>query len=182
MTVAYAWVSKERHEKELALNAEQARRKDARAALDSLSSLVIADWLTRQNTLLPEHRAFLANVVEAYEKFANETESDIESQRGVASASDRVASIQRSLGQSEEAERAWLRSRDKYLELISKYPNEDDFQERLASVYLGLSAIYAETGRFPKPMRIAAVVWQFIESCSPSFRTNTNTPIRLLPS
>ncbi len=150
MTVAYAWVSKERHEKELALNAEQARRKDARAALDSLSSLVIADWLTRQTTLLPEHRAFLANVVEAYEKFANETESDIESQRGVASASDRVASIQRSLGQSEEAERAWLRSRDKYLELISKYPNEDDFQERLASVYLGLSAIYAETGRFPE--------------------------------
>src|SRR5439155_1636528 len=78
--------TEERQEKDAALEAEGKRRKQARAALDAMSSQIIEDWLAKHTVLLPEHKRFLESTLRQYEAFAADTGKVEESRAGVARA------------------------------------------------------------------------------------------------
>src|SRR5439155_16995989 len=139
-------VNQERQEKDAALEAEGKRRKQARAALDAMSSEIIEDWLAKHTVLLPEHKRFLESTLRQYEEFAADTGQEEESRAGVARAFFRVGLIRQRLGQWQEAEAAWERSRQLYAALVRDFPRVAAHREGLALNYLNLGGIYRLTG------------------------------------
>jgi serine/threonine protein kinase/tetratricopeptide (TPR) repeat protein len=151
LTVALVAVNRERQEKEAALEAEGERRKQARTALDVMSSQIIEDWLAQQKELLPEHKQFLELALRFYEEFAAETGQEEESRAGVAQAHLRVGRIRRELGQRKEAEAAWQRGRELYAGLVADFPDAPAYRRELARAYWHLGYLYrSTTGRTPK--------------------------------
>ncbi len=154
--MAYAAVHRERHDKELALAAESARRSQARAALDAMSSQIVEDWLARQVEPLPNHRSFLKQALQFYEEFAADTGQEQESRAGAAGAFHRVASIHFLLGQRREAEQAWKKGQELYTSLVADYPDVPAYRQALAKSSLWLSGLYRQTGRLPEAEAAAA--------------------------
>ena len=150
MTSAYLVVNRERHDKELALKAEQDRRKETRAALDAMTSLIIEDWLVRQTTLQPEHKAFLEKAISSYEQFSKDTGEDPATRFGAVSAAARVGAMLVKLGQTEEAERAYQRALSGHLKLIQDFPDNNEYQDACAQNYTNLAGIYGMMGRQPE--------------------------------
>jgi serine/threonine protein kinase/tetratricopeptide (TPR) repeat protein len=147
LTFALAAVNRERHEKEAALEAEGKRRKQARAALDTMTSQIIEDWLVKQRVLLPDHKRFLQSVLRYYEEFATDTGQQEESRSGVAHAYARVGFLQNLLGQQKDAEAAWQSSRDLYAGLVADFPHVAAYRQGLAKTYVSLGVLYRDTGR-----------------------------------
>ena len=147
LTLALVAVNRERQEKQAALEAEGKRRKQARAALDAMSSQIIGDWLTKQPVLLPEHKQFLEQALHFYEEFAADTGQHEESRAGVAQAYGRVGEIHRRLGQLKDAEVAWQRNRELYARLVADFPNVPTYRKELAQTHVYLSDVYRYTGR-----------------------------------
>jgi tetratricopeptide (TPR) repeat protein len=150
LTVALVAVSRERGEKEAALEAEGKRRKDARKALEAMSSEVIEEWLAKQAVLLPEHKRFLELALRYYEEFAAETGQDEEARAGVARAYLRVGVIRERLGHRKDAEAALERSRELYAALAADFPGSPAYRRDLAQAYWRLSLVYSHTRRAPK--------------------------------
>ncbi len=145
LSVALVAVNRERQQKEAALDAEGKRRKQARTALDAMSSQVIEDWLAKQPGLLPEHKQFLENALRYYEEFAADTGQDEESRSGVAHAYWRVGFIQERLGQWKAAESAWERSRDVGARLVADFPGIPVYREHLTQTHTDLGNLYRTT-------------------------------------
>jgi tetratricopeptide (TPR) repeat protein len=150
LTVALVAVNRERQEKEAALQAEGRRRKQARAALDAMSSRIIEEWLGQQKELRPEHKRFLQSALRDYEEFAADTGQDEEARAGVANAYLRVGSIRERLGHWQDAEAALERSRELYAGLAADFPGAPGYRRDLARTYYRLSLLYGRTGRAPK--------------------------------
>jgi serine/threonine protein kinase/tetratricopeptide (TPR) repeat protein len=155
LSATLVMVNRERHEKEVALQAEAKRRQQARTALDAMESQVIEDWLAKQAALSPEQRQFLEQALHSYEEFAADTGQDEQSRAGVAHAHWRVGLIQERLGQRKEAEAAWLRSRDLYIRLAEDSPGNPAYRRQLAKVYTDLDDHYSYTGQ-PKETDIVS--------------------------
>jgi tetratricopeptide (TPR) repeat protein len=147
LAVALVTVNRERLAKEAALDAEGKRRKEARAALDAMSSQVTEDWLATQPELLPQHRHFLEQTLRFYEQFAADTGQDEESRAGVAQAYFRVGSIREKLAEWKDAEQAWERSRDVSAALAADFPARPAHREIHARVLMRLGGVYTATGR-----------------------------------
>jgi tetratricopeptide (TPR) repeat protein len=147
LTVALVAVDRERQDKQAALEAEGKRRKQARAALDAMSSQVIEEWLARQPELLPEHEQFLGQALRSYEEFAADTGQEEESRAGVAQAYRRAGVIRHRLGRRPEAEAAWDRSRELYAGLAADFPRVPAYREELARTHHHLGTHYSDTGR-----------------------------------
>jgi serine/threonine protein kinase/tetratricopeptide (TPR) repeat protein len=150
LSVALVAVTRERREKEAALEAEGKRRQQARAALDDLSSQLVGDWLAQQTALSPEYRKFLQRALRSYEEFAEDTGQDEPSRDGVAQAYWRIGRIRHRLGQHQEAEAALLRSRDLHTRLADDFPGNPTYRVNLAQVYFGLNVLYINTGQHQK--------------------------------
>jgi eukaryotic-like serine/threonine-protein kinase len=147
LAVALAAVDQERRAKEAALEAEGKRRKQARAALDTMSSQVIEDWLAIQPVLRPEHRRLLEQALTHYEEFAADTGQLEESRFGVAEAFERVGEIRERLGLRADAEVALKRSRDLYAALATDFPDTINYRHGLARTRLLLGRLYRYAGR-----------------------------------
>jgi tetratricopeptide (TPR) repeat protein/tRNA A-37 threonylcarbamoyl transferase component Bud32 len=144
----------ERDQKQEALKAEARRRRQARDALDAMSSQVIDEWLGKQKDLLPEHKAFLHKALAAYEEFARETGQDEASRAGVAAAYLRVGGIRRSLGQAKGAKTAYRRSQALYRRLAADFPHQPAYRQQLVQSSNSLANLLAETG-FPQAAEAA---------------------------
>ncbi len=147
LSMAYVTVNRERHQKELAFNAESERRRQTRAALDFMSSQIIEDWLAQQPEILPEHKLFLDQALRYYEEFAADTGQEEESRVGAARAYGRVGNIHNVLSQLNEAEEAWKSSAEMYAKLVDDYPAVPAYRQELAQVLSGLSVVYYHTRR-----------------------------------
>ncbi|HVK10287.1 MAG TPA: hypothetical protein VM597_16085, partial [Gemmataceae bacterium] len=66
LTADLVAVKRERRDKEAALEAESKRRKQARTALDAMSSMLIENLLGKQPVLLAEHKGFLEQALRYY--------------------------------------------------------------------------------------------------------------------
>jgi serine/threonine protein kinase len=158
-----------------ALEAEAKRRRQAREALDAMSSQVIEDWLAKQKELLPEHKAFLEKALAFYEEFARDTAEDVESRSGVADAFARVGRILDRLGRDREAERAWQQSQELYRVLATDFPtNQPAYSVLLANSYKNLGQLLWRMGR-PKEaeavLRDALRIQQPLAAEFPGFRS-----------
>jgi serine/threonine protein kinase/tetratricopeptide (TPR) repeat protein len=151
LTVALVAASRERQEKEAALEAEGKHRRKTQAALDAMSSRIIEGWLSNQPVLLPEHRQFLELALRYYEEFAADTGQREEARAGVAHAHNYVGYIREHLGQSKEAEAAWERSRELYAGLVADFPGVPDYRMSLAETHRHLGTLYrGSAGRAPE--------------------------------
>jgi serine/threonine protein kinase/tetratricopeptide (TPR) repeat protein len=130
-----------------ALDAEARRRKQARAALDSMTSEVLLEWFEKQEALSPEQQQFLERALTSYEEFAADTGQDVETRAGVAGAYRRVGLIRYQLNRMQEAEAALQRSRDEYARLASEFPAELEYRSSLALVVGDLGEVARFTGR-----------------------------------
>jgi serine/threonine protein kinase/tetratricopeptide (TPR) repeat protein len=151
VTLAYAVVAidRERQQKVAALEAEGKRRKQTRAALDAMTSQIIEDRLAKQPVLSREHKQFLERTLRYYEEFAADTGQDEESRTGVADAFHRVGVIRERLGQFEDAEATYDRSRELYARLVADFPGSPTYRHRLAGSLKSLGILYRHTGRLP---------------------------------
>ncbi len=152
VTLAYAVVAidRERQQKVAALEAEGKRRKQTRAALDAMTSQIIADRLAKQPALSQEHKQFLEQALRYYEEFAADTGQDEESRAGVADAFHRVGLIRGRLGQFQDAETAYDRSRELFAGLVADFPNRPGHRHGLAGAFNSLGLLYRKTGRTPE--------------------------------
>jgi tetratricopeptide (TPR) repeat protein len=157
LTFALIAVNRERQEKAAALEAEGRRRKQARTALDAMSSQIIENWLTQQQELLTEHKQFLEQALHSYEEFAADTGHEEESRVGVADAYGRVGFIKEKLGHRKEAEAAFERCRELYAGLVTDFPDVPAYRQALANIYRHLGYLYRFTGR---PAEAEAVLRQ----------------------
>jgi serine/threonine protein kinase/tetratricopeptide (TPR) repeat protein len=162
LAVTLVAVTRERQQKEAALEAEGKRRQQARAALDDLSSQLVEDWLAQQTALSPEYRKFLERALRSYEEFAADTGQDEPSRDGVAQAYWRVGRIRNRLGQHQEAEAALLRSRDLHTRLADDFPGNPIYRVNLAQVSFGLNTLYLDTGQ---PQKAETVSGQALTLC-----------------
>jgi tetratricopeptide (TPR) repeat protein len=144
---AYDRLEGEQTRTENALAAEAKRRQQTRAALDLLSSQVVDEWLAKQRELLPEHRKFLEKAVASYEELARDTGQEEATRAGVARAYLRVANIRSRLGQTVEAEGAYLRSRELYEQLAAEFCAAPVYRQELATTHNNLANLLAATGR-----------------------------------
>lgn len=147
LTFALVEVNREWQEKVTALEAEGKRRKQTRAALDAMSSLMIDDWLSKQKVLLPEHKKFLEQMLHDYEEFAADTGQDTEIREGMAQAYRRVGMIRLRLGQHQDSKNAFNKCLEIYTKLCDEYPRVSGFRVELARCYQNLGAIAEYEGQ-----------------------------------
>jgi serine/threonine-protein kinase len=133
-----------------ALAAEEKRRKQARNALDMLSSEVMEHLLTRQKELLPEQRRFLQKVLASYEELARDTGQEEASRAGVARAYARVGRIRGMLGQKAEAADAYLRSSELYQQLAAEFSTVPGYRRDLARTLDDLGDLMRSGDRLDK--------------------------------
>jgi serine/threonine protein kinase/Tfp pilus assembly protein PilF len=141
---AFAELSEEQKETQAARLAEAKRRRQARRALDKMSSHFIEDLLARQKHLLPEHKKFLEEALADYEEFVRDVGDDQETREGVADAYLRVGNIHGLLGQSAEAEKAFLRGHELYGLLAVDFPDAAQYRGGSAVCLNNLGAIVRE--------------------------------------
>jgi len=168
-----AKVQAEQHRTEEALLAEAKRRKQARQALDAMSSQIVEDWLAQQRTkdLSDAEKKFLQTALEYYEEFARDTGADEASRAGVAAAYLRVGRIRTKLGQMSDAEAAYRRSADLYALLAANSPTVPEYRRDLAASHTQLGIVMRATGR-PKQAEVAyreslAILEQLAAESSP---------------
>jgi serine/threonine-protein kinase len=142
--LANANLTAEQEKTQAAYQAEAKRRRQAREALDAMSSEVIDDWLARQEKLSPSQKDFLKKALASYEEFAQDTGQDEEARTGVAAAHLRAGRIRRSLGQPREAEAAFRKGQDLYARLAADFPGRGEILEGLGQCHLGVGDVLAK--------------------------------------
>jgi hypothetical protein len=147
---ANADLTAERDRTRAALKAEARRRKQAREALDAMSSQVIDDWLAHQKELTVSQKQFLQRALASYEEFARDTGQDEEARAGVAAAYFHVGNIRRQLGQLPEAEAAYRTSQKRYAGLAADFPAVPAYRRQLATSHNNLGILLQTTGRGQK--------------------------------
>jgi tetratricopeptide (TPR) repeat protein len=147
LETANANLTAERDRTQAALEAEARRRRQAREALDAMSSRVIDDWLAKQKELTAAHKKFLEQALASYEEFAQDTGQDEPARAGVAAAYLRVGNIRWRLGQFPEAEEAFRTSQERYAQLVADFPAVPDYRQELAVTHENLGVLLKDTGR-----------------------------------
>jgi tetratricopeptide (TPR) repeat protein/tRNA A-37 threonylcarbamoyl transferase component Bud32 len=137
----------EKERTQAAYQAEAKRRKQAREALDAMSSQVIDDWLAKQKELTASQKRFLERALASYEEFAQDTGQDEEARAGVAAAYFRVGNIRQRLGQLKEAEEAYRTSQERYARLAHDFPAVPEYRQNLANSHNNLGVLLKNTGR-----------------------------------
>jgi tetratricopeptide (TPR) repeat protein len=133
----------------VALKAEARRRRQARAALDAMSSQVVEELLAQQQAqqLTEPQRKFLEQALESYEEFARDTGGDEASRAGVAAATLRVGVILTKLSRPADAEAACRRGRELYASLAAEFPSAPDYRRGLAQCHHTLGTLLTDTAR-----------------------------------
>jgi tetratricopeptide (TPR) repeat protein len=137
-----------------ALKLEAKRRRQARAALDAMSSHVVEDWLARQKAqqLTASQKQFLGEALAAYEEFARDSGQDEASRAGVAAAYLRVGRLHATLGQTADAETAYRRGAELWRHLAADFPTVPDYRRQLGVSHGNLGALLTATGRPEKAL------------------------------
>jgi eukaryotic-like serine/threonine-protein kinase len=163
LTVSLLMVNRERDKTQEALSAEThaldaesraraaetRRRQQAREALDAMSSLVMGDWLARQNAqqLAPQQKAFLQKALSYYEEFAADTGREESVRSAVLSASSRVAYIQSKLGLHLDAVAAYRRAAELAAALAADFSDVPKYRHQGAVIYNNLGVLFVTMGR-----------------------------------
>jgi serine/threonine protein kinase/Flp pilus assembly protein TadD len=170
-TLANSHLRMEQGRTKAALAAEAKRRRLARRALDAMSSQIVGEWLSKQPTLLPEHKRFLEQALLWYEELAADTGSEEATRAGIAAAYYRIGAIHHLLGQSTLAEAAYRKCLTVQESLVRDFPSDTDHAALVGTVYRLLGGLERERAR-PE----AALPWfeKEVQSLEPVARRHPN--------
>lgn len=117
---------------EQALANEKKLRNETRAALDTQTDFFIEDLLARKTTLTESHKKYLRQVLNSYERFAEDSNQTKEAREDVADAWKRVADIQHRLGEVNPSLGSYKKAAEKYEALLADYPNVPELRLKQA--------------------------------------------------
>jgi serine/threonine protein kinase/tetratricopeptide (TPR) repeat protein len=140
-------IRQEQARTQAALTAEAKRRKQARDALDSMTSVMMQDLLAKQPVLGAEHKKFLIEALTAYEEFAADTGQDKEGRLGVAQSYHQLARIRDRLAPSGEAEAAFREALKRYAQLAADFPDSLAIRLNLAGCQIDFGILLKRAGR-----------------------------------
>ncbi|HEX4590031.1 MAG TPA: protein kinase, partial [Gemmataceae bacterium] len=132
---------------EAARDAEAQQRRRTRAALDDMLSEESLGFLTMQQKLLPQQRAFLGRALKYYQEFAAQAATDEQGQALEAQAQFRVGHIYRSLGQQAEAEDAFRAALALYEKLAAEHAGVPEYCRWLSGCQNNLANLLGQQGR-----------------------------------
>lgn len=128
-------------EKNDALQLAQRRGRQAREALDAMTSEVIDDLLAKQRKLTEPQKKILFNALASYEEFARDSGQDPDVRAASAEAYFRVGNIQKRLGEMALAEKAFRASIERFTSLAEEFPQVADYRYGLAKTYKNLGLL-----------------------------------------
>jgi serine/threonine protein kinase/Tfp pilus assembly protein PilF len=114
-----------------AAKVEAEARRQARQALNTLTDEVIKDLLGKQPYLTEKHREFLKQILALHTEYARANADDPESRYSRAEGFYHVGQIQRTLGETKEAETAFRKSQSILRALVAQYDDRDDYRHSL---------------------------------------------------
>jgi tetratricopeptide (TPR) repeat protein len=120
-----------RREAVAAAEVEAAARRQARQALNTMTDEVIKDLLGKQPHLTDKHREFLKKVLALHAQYAAAKAADPDSRHSRAEGFYHVGQIQRTLGESQEAENAYRASLAILRDLVAEHGDRDDYRYSL---------------------------------------------------
>jgi serine/threonine protein kinase/tetratricopeptide (TPR) repeat protein len=144
----------ERDAKDSAFKAErQARsdetqaRKQAFAALRSMTADVIEQKFAQETVLTPDDRAFLRGVIAQFDAFAAIKGDDVDGRAMRAEGRYRIGSMRYRLGELKEAEQDSNEALIIRKQLVSDFPSRPDFREALVASHNLRGRLLLDTGR-----------------------------------
>jgi serine/threonine-protein kinase len=140
-----------RHEaaaKARALAAEQKARRQAFAALRSMTVEVVERKFAQGAALTTDDRAFLRGVIQQFDAFAQIQGDEADSRAVRAEGRLRVGSIRYTLGELKEAEKDYEQALHIYQQLAADFPSRPEFRLALASSHNKRGLLLSDTGRF----------------------------------
>jgi serine/threonine protein kinase/tetratricopeptide (TPR) repeat protein len=147
-------VVEERDAKDRALQAEQQARADesrarrqAFAALQSMTADVVERKFAQGTVLTEDDRAFLRGVIAQYDAFAALKGDDADSRAVRAQGRLRVSTMRQKLGELQEAEKDFDQALSIYQQLAADFPARTEYREKLAGCYNNRGNLLLETGR-----------------------------------
>jgi serine/threonine protein kinase/tetratricopeptide (TPR) repeat protein len=147
----------ERDAKTAALKAErQARadetgaRRQAFAALRSMTADVVEKKFAQGTALTEDDRAFLRGVIAQFDAFAAIRGDDVDSRGVRAEGRFRVGAIRSRLGETKEAEDDYNQALIVYGQLAADVPTRPDFRQQLARSHNNRGSLLRATGRLPE--------------------------------
>jgi tetratricopeptide (TPR) repeat protein len=112
-----------------------------------MTSQWMGDLLTKQEEVLPEHKAFLEMALASYEEFATDTGQDEAARAGVAAAYLRAGTIREKLGLPAEAEHAYVCARQRYTDLLADFPTVAAYRKGLADSHFSFGWVLTNSDR-----------------------------------
>jgi tetratricopeptide (TPR) repeat protein/tRNA A-37 threonylcarbamoyl transferase component Bud32 len=147
----------ERDAKDGALKAEQKARagetkarRQAFAALRSMTAEVVERKFAQGAVLTEDDRAFLRGVIAQFDAFAAIKGDDADSREVRAEGRFRVANMRHRLGELPEAEKDFDQALSIYKQLAAEFPNSLVFRNALAYTHIGRGNLRQDTGRRPE--------------------------------
>jgi serine/threonine protein kinase len=146
-TAGLVRANRERDDKHAALDAESQARKQAIAALVSLTDDVVEYQLGRRETLTADERAFLKRIAEQFDAFAS-LRSDLEEIRATrALGTGRLGVVQYRLGELPAAQEAMERARTMYEQLAADFPANPEYRLAVGNISRNLWLVLDPQGR-----------------------------------
>jgi tetratricopeptide (TPR) repeat protein len=130
-----------------ARDAEAEQRRRTRQALDDMLSEESLAFLTTQQELLPQQRAFLERALQYYREFAARAATEEEGRALEAGAQFRVGRILQALGRRPPAERAYRAARALYETLAAEHPGVPAYRRELAGSHNNLGYLLNDLGQ-----------------------------------
>jgi tetratricopeptide (TPR) repeat protein len=132
---------------------EQARRQ-TRQALNAMTDEVVEALLGTQVQLTDKYRAFLKNVLASHEAFAATGGDDPEGRRSRADGFSRVGGIRFSLGEFDEAEKAFRAALVLQRRLTADFPGRRDYKSDLADTLQSLGRLLGDVSRIDEAEKV----------------------------
>ncbi len=128
-------------------NETEARRRQARRAVDEMYAEFAEKWLSRQPHMEPIQQHFLLKALRFYEEFAQENAPDPELRLETGKALRRVGDIQSKLGRHIQALEAYERAIRVLEELAAEFPAGVEYRDELAVARNNRGNLLRDTGR-----------------------------------
>jgi serine/threonine protein kinase/tetratricopeptide (TPR) repeat protein len=124
--------------------------KQAREALDAMTSAVAEASLSSQREISGEQKKLLGEALIYYKEFAGRKADDEQSRARTAEAAYRVGQVEHRLGHMAEAAAAFRQACEGFTRLAAEFPAVADYRQKLARSHLDLGVCLTEMGRRPE--------------------------------
>ena len=119
-----------------------------RKALDSMSSLVVDELLTKQNDVTDSMKKVLTDSLSLYEQLASLTGNDRDTRESIADANFRIGSIHQNLGIEDHGLARYTKAIELYQDLNSDFTDEPLYATRLVNSLRKIATSEIDSGRF----------------------------------